>query len=625
MEFTIETHQEFLQAIPDARHLADDLDAICGGPDTISFLCYDIHSLRKVNRAYGRKVGDALLAAVAEWTLGFPEGMLYRVESDQFCILFRNAQPEVVRQYAFDMEARFGKLWRLQVDTRIYEVFVQSSIAVLGDFDYTYKDELQELLEQALEISRKERQVILFTPEHDRRTREQIRLQMELKSCILSDMRGFYLVFQPITDPVTSTWRGLEALCRWKGPSIGPVPPGIFIAEAEEMGLIHQVGTWVMNKALEICKELHLDEVDRFFVSVNVSALQMNRHNYVRTVIDALEKYQYPADKLLLEITESTQFSFNVSTMASIEILRMKGVMFALDDFGTGYSGFSNLKNIPVDMLKTEREFIEDIENDTYLQYFYYIMSETAHANRMQLIAEGIETRAQLMSVVKNGADLIQGYLFGKPMGKSDIEKNIRNFKIPLDQFDDAMSSMTDFKQWIYSQDAYKITPALFGLQNKCISIMLDVADPDEAIERILGVVGQHFKVNRAYVFLRDEGAVFSNRYEWCAEGVEPQMHLFQNVDGHADGFYDILCENEVVIARTPIDLPCNLKHRLEVGRQAESIQSMIVTPMKQRGEILGFVGMDDNSVRDWMPEELIIMHNLCLFCLIIMAMKVDL
>ncbi|MDL2294638.1 EAL domain-containing protein [Ruminococcaceae bacterium OttesenSCG-928-D13] len=625
MSYSMGPYQDYLRAIPAAGCLADDLEEICKGDGAVGFLCYDIHSLRKINRAYGRKVGDALLASVAEWTRGFPGSALYRVESDQFCLLFENTDAGVIRQYAFDMESRFGKPWKLTVDGRDYDVFAQAAIAVLGDFECAHRNELLELLDQALDISRKERQVILFTTEHDRLTREQVRLQMELKSCMLSEMQGFHLVFQPLTDPVTSTWRGVEALCRWAGPTIGPVPPGIFVAEIEEMGLIHQLGVWVLNKAVEICKALHLDEIDRFFVSVNVSALQMNRHNYVRTVLDALEKYQYPAGKLLLEITESTQFSFNPSTMASIEMLRDKGVMFALDDFGTGYSGFSNLKNIPVDMLKTEREFIENIENDTYLQYFYYIMSETAHANKLQLIAEGIETREQLLSVVKNGADLIQGYLFGKPMNAAEIEKSIRNFHEPLAQFDDAMSDPTNFKQWIHSHDAYKITPALFGLQSKCIGTMLDTSDPDEAIEKILEIIGQHFKVNRAYVFLQDEGTIFSNRYEWCAEGVEPQKHLFQQVDGQADDFYRVLCDNEVVIARMPEELPSNLHARLEAGMQKGAIQSMVVTPMKQQGEILGFVGLDDNTIRDWMPEELIILHNLCLFCLIMLAKKENL
>ncbi|MDL2295097.1 EAL domain-containing protein, partial [Ruminococcaceae bacterium OttesenSCG-928-D13] len=368
------------------------------------------------------------------------------------------------------------------------------------------------------------------------------------------------------------------------------------------------------------CKALGLDQIDRFFVSVNVSALQMNRRNFVHTVTDALEKHAYPPDKLLLEITESTQFAFNKTTLSAVKTLRGRGVLFALDDFGSGYSGFSNLKNLPVDMLKTDREFIENIENDTYLQYFYYIMSETAHANGMHLIAEGIETRQQLQSVVKNGADLVQGYLFGKPMDAETIGQMKDHFTTPLSEFQGWMSGISDFKQWINSQGAYQITPSLFGLQSKCIRLILDEDDAEVALDKILEVVGIHFKVNRVYIFMREAGTVFSEKYEWCAEGIEPQLHLFQEVDVAVDGFYDMLLENEMVIATMEPQLPVNLRGRLDSASRHGTIQSILAMPMRQRGEILGYVGYDDSSARDWMPEEMILLHNLCLFCLIILA-----
>ncbi|MDL2294642.1 EAL domain-containing protein [Ruminococcaceae bacterium OttesenSCG-928-D13] len=624
MYYPKETRQDFLRGIPDAERLMDAFDENWAGTDSIGFLCFDIYALRKIKRAYGRKVGDTLLDAIIEWVLDFPGGVIYRLESYQFCILFRNIDTGTLQQHAFKMESRFGKPWKLCVEDRSYNLFAQASIAILEDYGCDFQNELMELLDQALEVSRRERQIILFTEEQDRMTREQVRLQMELKNCILSDMEGFFLEFQPLVDPVTSTWRGLEALCRWKGPAIGQVPPGIFIEEVEEMGLIHQVGNWVLNEAVKTCKALRLDEIDRFFVSVNVSALQMNRHNYVRSVTDILEKHVYPADKLLLEITESTQFSFSASTMEAIDTLRAKGVMFALDDFGSGYSGFSNLKNLPVDMLKTDREFTENIENDTYLQYFYYIMSETSHANNMQLIAEGIETQEQLQCVVKNGADLIQGYLFGRPVGGETISRLRDNFTIPLPAFNDKMSGMVDFKQWMNSQQAYKITPSLFSIQSKCIGHILDEKNVEVALDKIMETVGLHFKISRVYVFLRDEGTIFSEKYEWCAEGAETQKHLFQNMDGTIDGFYQAIQENEVLMVTKETQLPSNLKGRLDDAGKRGSVQSIVAMPMRQRGEILGFVGYDSSSERVWMPEELIILNNLCLLCLIVLAKNND-
>ncbi|MDL2253462.1 EAL domain-containing protein [Ruminococcaceae bacterium OttesenSCG-928-I18] len=614
----------FLRALPGWEQLEQDLAEMRAEEEKICFLCYDIHSLRRVNRAYGRKVGDALLAAVAEWALSFPDSRLYRIEGDEFCLVFEKADLLCVYHYADVMESRFGKVWQLDIGGKTTEVFAQASIAAIGDLECDYRTELPDLLDQALKLSRKNHQITMFTAKHDEMTRAHVRLQMELKHSILSDMSGFSLVFQPIADPATGTWRGLEALCRWTGPTIGPVPPNIFIAEAEEMGLIHRLGNWTLDKAISSCKEMRLDKIDRFFISVNVSALQMNKRNYVRVVLDTLEKHRYPPEKLLLEITESTQFSFNDTTMTAIDMLRAKGVLFGLDDFGSGYSGFSNLKNLPVDILKTDRDFIENIENDAYLQYFYFIMSETAHASGMRLIAEGIETKEQLQSVVKNGTDLVQGYLFGRPMDQATIAANTENFTVTLKHFSGWITDLVDFKHWIYSQEAYKITPSLFGLQSKLISIILEEDNLDKAIDKILQTVGVYFKVNRAYVFLQEEGTLFSNRYEWCAEGVAPQKHLFQKVDGVLDGFYEVLCENEVVMASNAEQLPQNLRERLEGGDQQGSIQSLVVMPMKQHERILGFVGFDDQVCRDWMPEELIILHNLCLLCLIILVKNED-
>lgn len=616
------TTVHFLQTLPKGEDLTRDVGQLDTARDSVSFLCYDIASLRKINHAYGRHVGDALLAAVANWVTEFTGGKLYRIEGDLFCLLFLDTDINCVYHYASSMDSRLGKMWQLETGDGHCEVYVQASIAVLGSLGRDYQDEMPELFERALEISRKNHQVIIFTAKHDKAAREQLRLQMELRACILKGMAGFELNYQPLADPTAGTWRGLEALCRWKGPTIGPMPPNIFIPEVEEMGLIHQLGSWVLNTALESCKAIGLDRLDNFFVSVNVSAIQLTKRNYIRTVLDALEAHQYPPHKLLLEITESTQFTFNETTLSAIEMLRAKGVLFALDDFGSGYSGFSNLKNLPADMLKTDRDFINNIENDTYLQYFYYIMSETAHANGMRLIAEGIETHDQLRSVVKNGADLIQGYLFGKPMSMQDIAANRAKFSQTLDEFVGWMNSLGDFKHWLSGQSAYQIAPSLFRLQSRCISLILDEDNLDSALDKIMETVGSYFKVNRVYIFLRDGDALYSNRHEWCAPGVESQMHLFQQVDGRLDGFYDVLNENEVVIATNETQLPANLKARLADGQQAESVQSMVVMPMKQRGEILGFVGFDDMADRDWMPEELIILHNLCLLCLIILAKK---
>ncbi|MGF6375277.1 diguanylate cyclase (GGDEF)-like protein [Clostridiales Family XIII bacterium PM5-7] len=617
MIYSIKHCHSLLLRIPDVRQFASVIDELFKSTDSVSLLCYDIQSLRKINRAYGRNVGGTLLAAIADWVKTHLDGQLFRIEGDHFCLLFKNTNLDTLQNCAYALEDRFRNPWELIVGQEDYNLFVQASIAIFNEVEENHVDELLELMEQALSISKDKHEVIQFTAEYNKKTLEQVQLQLELKNCILSDMRGFHLEYQPFVNPVTRTWVGFETLCRWAGPTIGKVSPEVFIVEIEEMGLIHLVGSWVLNTAIATCKSMGLDAIDQFFVSVNVSAMQMNRSDFVETVMNILDTHQYPPEKLMLELTESAHFSFDKHVIDAINFLRAKGVRFALDDFGSGCSGFSSFKNLPADMLKMDRDFTENIESDKSLQYFYYVISETAHAHQMKLIAEGIETEAQLMSVMKNGADIIQGYFFSKPITIEEIVEHKENFFTPLHNFNGSELNMLSLNQWMSSQNAYMITPALFGLQSKCIDHVWQEKSVEDALYKIMETVGSHFNVSRVYVFMREQDTIFNETCEWCVEGVATQIDLFQQMDGATDGFLNLLRMQDVVFATKEQQLPDNLVKRLEESGHRGEVQSIVAMPMKQNGEILGFVGYDSVYERTWLPEELIILHNICLLCLI--------
>lgn len=606
-------------ALPGRPELDRELARLRGHGCRAHFLCYDIITLRRVNYACGRAAGDALVQAVANWAIRLPGAVLYRVESDTFCLLFPVAGFEEALRCARLFERRFNSRWDLETESGPQNFYASVALTLIADDERYWDRNMTDLVALALDMSRSSRRLVLFSPEMDTAARKHSIMQLDLKASILDGMEGFSVHYQPITDPGHHTWRGLEALCRWQRPDIGPVSPAVFIPEAEEMGLIHLLGAWVLERALCTCKRLGLDALEDFFVSVNVSAIQMNRLDFADMVLNALKHCDYPAGKLVLEITESTQFTFNEVTTRAVERLRAQGVAFALDDFGTGYSSFGNLKKLPVDFLKTEQDFILDIENDNYLQFFYYVMSESAHMNKKRIIAEGVETPQQLASVVKNGADLIQGYLFGKPMGERELETKLSNFTTELDTFHCCGEGRLDFKQWLHSRGAYQITPVLFELLNRCMTLVMDDDSLDTAVDQVLALTGAHFRVNRAFVFLQEQGTLFSNRYEWCAEGIESQREIFQRVDISADDFYTLLKENRLVVAATRGELPQDMVERLEKSGQAHSIQSLLVLPMNRHGETIGFVGFDDDKSRDWTPEEVIMLHNVCLLILMVL------
>ncbi|MDL2218774.1 EAL domain-containing protein [Ruminococcaceae bacterium OttesenSCG-928-O06] len=588
------------------------------GQDGRFLICYDITSLRNINCLYGRKAGDALLNAVCHWVASLSTGHLYRIEGDLFCILLPGFTLRDTEKVVRRIETRFSQPWALLANGRHLEVFTTATIAYMEDREAFWSAHLPDLFARALDAAKRERLPILFTPEADLQTREDIHLQFHLRKSILQGMDGFDVVYQPIVNAKTGVWQGLEALCRWTSSELGAVPPDVFIPGVERMGLVHRVGEWVLDRALATCKALELEALKDFFVTVNISPMEVARPGFAFRVLSVCEKHDYPCEKLVLEITESTEFNFTPQNRSAVEALRKRGILFALDDFGTGYSGFGNLKRLPVDFLKTERDFIRGIEEDNYLQFFYYIMSETAHASGKRLIAEGVETPQQLSGVVRSGADLVQGYLFSKPLPAQVLAGRLDRFSVPSKNHM-PVSEIGNMQMWLRSNDAYKITPSLFGLLSQCMNILLGEEDFDAAINLVLGMMGSHFKVNRAYIFLQDAGTIFSNRYEWCAEGRTSQMHLFQHMDAATDGFYKVLVENNILIATDESQLPPNLLQRLAGGAQHGAIQAMVVMPMRRGEEVLGFVGFDDDHARAWQPEEIIMLHNLCLFTLIVM------
>ena len=604
--------------LPTLASLMQDLDTLRQNPqEPLHLVCYDIDSLRKINFSYGHAVGDELLQQVADWVRQFSQSTLYRIEGDMFCLLVRGRTLEQVQQFAGSAMYRSKGPWPVHACDGLTEIFVTARMGIVPVDDYVLSQNLSDLMERLLDDARRARDIVVFNRETDEIMQEYIRLQMDLKTCIMRGMAGFGLVFQPIADPATGLWVGLEALCRWQRANGTQVPPLIFIPEVEKLGLMRPFGMWVLEEAVSTCKSLGLDRLDRFFLSVNVSASQL-QPEFAAQVRHLLARQGYPPQKLNLEITESTEFIFNDATHALLDTLRALGITFALDDFGTGYSSFSNMKQLPVRYIKTEREFIYGIEGDNYLQYSLYVIAESAHASGMRMIVEGVETRDTLRCVAKNGADLVQGYYYSEPLEKAVLQQRLGHFIQPgFGTEGPGCDSRFNFGKWLHSKDAYSIAPGLFELLGQCLDRLLNEDDLDRAVNDILRVVGTYCRADRAYVFLRDGGTVFSNRYEWCAPGVASQMALFQQVDTAGDGFYQTLCEEPFLITNGEDRLPANMRRLLAKAGQQQPVQALAVQPMHRKGQILGFVGFDDNQQREWLPEEMLLLHNLCLLVLI--------
>lgn len=326
--------------------------------------------------------------------------------------------------------ARFDRPWLLGTGEEQTYLFATPAVAIVElDAMGASQSELLGILFRTLSASRIQSGVALYNETLDREVHDQLRMEEALERCIRQEgMEGFALHYQPIVNAVTGKWCGLEALCRWNAPWNGAVPPDTFIPVVERMGLIHPLSHWVTNLAVAQCKEWGLDTLEDFVLNINVSPIQMRDPLMVERVREVLERYSYPSTKLALEITEGTEFRFDAQEEAVIEGLQRLGVAVVLDDFGTGYSTFGRLRKLPVEILKTERTMIENIENDSYNQYLLQVVVELAHAANIKVVAEGVETQREQEVLADKGVDFMQGFLFSKPLTPGELSGKLHMF-----------------------------------------------------------------------------------------------------------------------------------------------------------------------------------------------------
>jgi EAL domain-containing protein (putative c-di-GMP-specific phosphodiesterase class I) len=226
------------------------------------------------------------------------------------------------------------------------------------------------------------------------------------------EQRELVVQYQPIVDLVTGDTISVEALVRWNHPGRGRIPPAEFIPLAEETGLIVPLGRYVLEEACARVSERD----PAICVQVNLSALELEHPDLLQTITDVLQRTGIEPSRLVLEVTETLLVKDAVRGAQALQQLRDLGVQLALDDFGTGYSSLSYLRNLPLDTLKIAREFVEGLAFSDHDAAFVRLIVGLAKTVGLKVVAEGIETRAQLDMLREIGCDLGQGYYFSKPM-----------------------------------------------------------------------------------------------------------------------------------------------------------------------------------------------------------------
>ncbi|KQB54401.1 diguanylate phosphodiesterase [Pseudomonas endophytica] len=256
----------------------------------------------------------------------------------------------------------------------------------------------------------------------------EVQARQELETALREAVRkkAFELYYQPKIDLNDGTICGVEALLRWPRPGLPSVSPAVFVPILEEMGLISEVGQWVIAS---VCKQIAQWQrlgLRLAQVAVNVSAQQITEGDLVESIQRALNEHQIESKWLELELTESSLMVNTPETIASLLALREMGLKIAIDDFGTGYSSLAYLSRFPIDKLKIDIAFIREVPHNPQDAAITRTIIELAHSLNLQVIAEGVETDEQLEFLTDNGCDQVQGYLFSRPLPTQELELLLR-------------------------------------------------------------------------------------------------------------------------------------------------------------------------------------------------------
>ena len=390
----------------------------------IALIYIDLDRFKSVNDAFGHHIGDELLVKLAQrvYPLLNEDQKLVRIGGDEFILILENSN----RADAESTAELF--LNKIQDGFHISgkEINVSASIGIA--FFPDHGENLQDLLisaESAM-MQSKEQGRNTFSIYHaslakQNHNRSQSKLINDLYKAV--EEQQFILFYQP---KFTADYKicGVEALIRWKHPTLGLLAPGMFIDGAEQTGLIIRMGYWALEQACMQVQEWEEKQLPFCPVAVNLSAVQFEHKHLIETLEKLFQKYQIKAGHLIIEITESTAMHHIGDSIQTFEKLRDLGIKLAIDDFGTGHSSFLYLKDLPVDELKIDREFIRNLSEGSKEEIILESIIHLAIRLGLVVTAEGVETEQQADILKRLGCQQLQGYLLGMPLPVERLEAN---------------------------------------------------------------------------------------------------------------------------------------------------------------------------------------------------------
>ncbi|WP_238904626.1 bifunctional diguanylate cyclase/phosphodiesterase [Clostridium sp. YIM B02506] len=387
----------------------------------------DIDDFKNINNTLGYTLGDKLIIYISN-ILKYQvkeEDFASRFGGDEFTILFTNIEKNVDVVYKIEELLNIlRRPWKLEGQ----EFFISYSVGIA-----IYKDhgsDFNELLKNAntamFEVKRRSKNGYTFyNHDMEKRILEKINLINEMKHAIGKD--EFMLYYQPIIRLEDNTVYGFEALIRWYKPNKGFISPMNFIPLSEEIGYIDPISRWVLKSAFEQIKEWRENGVSGLVIGINISGKLLINDDIVDYIAELLDLYKIDSKSIKLEITETAIMTNLEEAIKVLRKMRSMGLQLSLDDFGTGYSSLTYLKKLPMNMVKLDKEFINNIFSSDQDKIVVESVINLIKDLKLKIVAEGIETKEQLDFLKNNQCDFGQGYYFSKPVPKDECIHIITN------------------------------------------------------------------------------------------------------------------------------------------------------------------------------------------------------
>lgn len=408
-----------LTGLPLREKLLHDAGKLLRDPNLLSaaLVLVDLNDFKSFNDRYGRSIGNELLISMASLlSKDLPaEAMLYHIGTDTFALLWPHASQIKVTEFMNNLQERGNQPFEINNG----EYFVSFSVSAAF---YPLSSNVDELLINA-EIAlhkvkqNKKMKYAIYSPVDKNELKERLDFELQITQCIRNNMENFQMYYQPLIDARTGCLAGAEALLRWQSPSGDLVNPEKVVTALENTDQMGAVSEWILDQAISQCASwINHGAPANFYVHINATADDLIRKHFADHVTELLQSYNLKPENILIEITETSLVKNMAVCRKNLHELQNANIRTALDDFGSGYSSFNYLKELPVDEIKIDKSFVDDMDTVEFNRSFISAITMLAHSIGKKVVVEGVETESQADAIRKMGADIFQGYYFGKPM-----------------------------------------------------------------------------------------------------------------------------------------------------------------------------------------------------------------